>query len=684
MPIGVPGELLIGGDGLARGYRNRPELTATRFIPHPFRTAGSVRVYRTGDLARYREDGRVVHLGRLDHQVKIRGFRIELGEIETLLDQHPSVHHGVVVARNQHEASAYLAAYVVPEPGHETTAGELRRFLAGSLPDYMVPSAFVTMDALPLTPNGKVDRKALPAPDHARTALEGTPVEPRTPTEQALADIWKSLLDVERVGIHDNFFELGGQSLLALQMISRIHATLGIELSLHSLVEAATLESLSALVDQRSSAAVTPGPSSTADPTRPTDSERKLVEIWESLFDVRPIGTRESFLDLQGDTHRLEEMMRETRRVFGVFAEGLSARTFLREPTIEALAATIDGSTGALSPSLVVRLQPNGDETPLFLVHAGGGYVFFYRALAARLEQTRPVYGIRAETPADEGGAPFTRAESIEAVAARYVAEVRSVQPEGPYTFGGACIGGVIAFEMAQQLQASGEEIAGPVFLFDSIAANNEYLDTEDLDVLRDWGMYRYEPGVAGLRQRFWRKLRGARQTGVIGGAASLGRAITRRASSGLTQVVAQTRGAAREVRSRFAGHRGRAAFPVTESLETHEQLLQTRVMAEMLDAAVRLAFSYRPRPLAGRLVMFDAAETGPCERSWRGLATEGMVVYDRPGQHLDMLEDPSVAVTASLVDACLRRGTDAGAGSRSEEPPRPRPTSDPEQASAS
>jgi amino acid adenylation domain-containing protein len=682
VPIGVPGELLIGGDGLARGYRNRPELTAAKFIPHPFDGTPSARVYRTGDLARHREDGRVVHLGRLDHQVKIRGFRIELGEIESLLDQHPSVHHSVVVAQNQHEASAYLAAYVVPEPGHETTASGLRRFLAESLPDYMVPSAVVTMDALPLSPNGKVDRKALPAPDHAPTGLEGVRVEPRTPTEQALADIWRSLLDLEQVGIHDNFFELGGQSLLALQMISRIHATLGIELSLHSLVEAATIESLSALLDQRSSAAVTPGSPPTAGPTRPTDSERKLVAIWESLFDVRPIGTRESFLDLQGDTDRLEDMMKETRRVFGVFAQGLSARAFLREPTIEALAATIDGSMGAGSPSLVVRLQPNGAGKPLFLVHAGGGYAFFYRALAARLDQTRPVYGIRAETAADGGGAPFTRAESIEAVAARYVAEVKSVQPEGPYTLGGACIGGVIAFEMAQQLQASDEEIAGPLLLFDSIAANNEYLDTEDLDVLRDWGIYRYDLGVAGLRQRFWRKLRGARQMGVIGGAASLGRAILRRASSSLRHVVASMLRTVRKAGSDSAGRPRRPVPSVTESLEIPE-LRHERLMAELLDAALRLAFAYRPRPFAGGLVIFDAAETGPCARSWRELATEGIVVCDWPGQHLDMLEDPSVAVTASLVDAFLRRGADAVAGSRSEDPPCPRPTSDPEQASA-
>ena len=598
VPIGVPGELLIGGDGLARGYRNRPELTAQQFIAHPFSDVAGARVYRTGDLARYRDDGQVVHMGRLDHQVKIRGFRIELGEIETRLDQHPSVHNSVVVARHDDAGGAYLAAYVVAAPGAIPTIGELRRFLQNDLPDYMVPTAFVHLDEFPLTPNGKVDRRSLPEPDHARPALESAYVAARTPTERTLVGIWQELLAVEQVGIHDNFFDLGGHSLLALQLINRILATFGVDIPLQTLFEAATIDSLSEHVDRILSVDETLGSRPTAGPTRLTDSERKLVQIWEDLFDVRPIGTKESFLDLQGDTDRLEEMMMETRRVFGVFAEGLSARAFLREPTIRALAATIDGPTRGGSASLVVRLQANGAGNPLFLVHAGGGYVFFYRALAARLE--RPVYAIRAETPADGGGAPFAQAESIEAVAARYVAEVKAVQPNGPYTLGGACVGGVIAFEMARQIQASGEEIAGPVLIFDSIAANNAHLDTEDLDVLRDSGIYSYDRGVRGLRQWVSRNLRGVRQTDVIGAAAYIGQAIIRRAASGRRRVVASVERRAREVGSRFAGNPRREIPSVTESVETPEQL-QTRFMAESLDAALRLRLLVSTRSLCRR-----------------------------------------------------------------------------------
>ena len=241
LPAGVAGELFIGGDGLARGYRNRPELTAEKFISHPFKNGE--KLYRTGDLARFMADGRVVHLGRLDHQVKLRGFRIELGEIESILDQHPAVQKNVVVARDAGRGGSdkILVGYVVPEPGQSPTVGELRRFLQAKLPDYMVPSAFMLMESLPLTPNGKVDRRALPAPDHERPQLESTFVAPRTPTEQKVAKIWTEVLSVERVGVHDNFFELGGYSLLAIQLISRIQKEFNIELPLQKLFEAPTV-----------------------------------------------------------------------------------------------------------------------------------------------------------------------------------------------------------------------------------------------------------------------------------------------------------------------------------------------------------------------------------------------------------------------------------------------------------
>ncbi|HEY9510633.1 MAG TPA: amino acid adenylation domain-containing protein, partial [Verrucomicrobiae bacterium] len=242
MPIGIPGELYIGGDKLARGYLNRPELTAEKFVSNPFQ-AGT-RLYRTGDLARWRADGQLEYLGRIDHQVKIRGFRIELGEIETAFRKHPALREIVVLARETQSGSKRLVAYLVAKVDQRVTTEELRRFGKEHLPDYMVPSAFVILPELPLTPNGKIDRKALPDPEHDSRDDSATYLAPRTPVEEQLASIWREVLHVQRAGVHDNFFELGGDSLLAIQVISRVRENCKVELPLFSLFDAPTIETL--------------------------------------------------------------------------------------------------------------------------------------------------------------------------------------------------------------------------------------------------------------------------------------------------------------------------------------------------------------------------------------------------------------------------------------------------------
>ena len=248
VPIGVPGELHIGGDGLARGYLNRPELTAEKFIANPFGTEPGARLYKTGDLARYLADGNIEFLGRIDNQVKIRGFRVELEEIEAALRQIPSITDAVVIARIDSRGDKRLVAYLVADS--EFPVEQLRCHLASSLPEYMIPSAFVQMDTLPLTPNGKIDRDALPAPDSSRPELTEAFVAPRNPNEELLTKIWSQVLKVEDVGIHDNFFDLGGHSLLATQVMSRVRDNLRIEIPLRMLFEYPTVAGLVEQIDQ--------------------------------------------------------------------------------------------------------------------------------------------------------------------------------------------------------------------------------------------------------------------------------------------------------------------------------------------------------------------------------------------------------------------------------------------------
>jgi thioesterase domain-containing protein/acyl carrier protein len=271
LPPGVAGELHIGGDGVARGYRNRPDLTEERFLANPF---GEGRIYKTGDLARYRRDGSVEYLGRLDHQVKVRGFRIELGEIETLLARHDGVRRAVCVARDDGNGPE-LVAYIVPS-GIPVSSGPLRRYLAEHLPPYMVPSAIVSLQEFPLTLNGKVDRKALTAPTRERQTDEEI-VPPRTPLERRLAEIWKRVLGVSQISVTDNFFDLGAGSIVAAQLFAEIEHELGNALPLGAVFRGPTIEALAKLIE-------------TGD-----DAIR-----WTSLVPIQPLGTKPPIFCVHG------------------------------------------------------------------------------------------------------------------------------------------------------------------------------------------------------------------------------------------------------------------------------------------------------------------------------------------------------------------------------------------------
>ncbi|RKG93765.1 type I polyketide synthase [Corallococcus terminator] len=367
VPVGVIGELYIGGEGLARGYHDQPALTVERFLPDPFSGCPGARMYRTGDHARFLPDGHVKFFGRVDQQMKIRGHRIEVEEIERSLAQHPRVRDVVVVVREVSSGDKRLIAYMTPASGHAgpVSSEDLAAFLRKRLPAPMVPSDFVMLEQFPQTANGKVDRKALPAVE-SLPLKRAQYVAPSTPTELRLTQIWEDLLQKKPIGIQDGFFALGGHSLLAVRLIARIRKEFSQEFHIASL--------------------------------------------------------------LTGDTIETQARMLDANRA----------------------------PKPAQTPLIMLR---QGDRAaPLFLMHPTGGDVSCYGPLATQMESGRPVYALRAVAPA-EG------CETLEQRAAWYLAQVRAVQPRGPYLLGGWSTGGIFAYEMARQLCEAGEEIERLVLL---------------------------------------------------------------------------------------------------------------------------------------------------------------------------------------------------------------------------
>jgi amino acid adenylation domain-containing protein len=363
VPPGVTGELAIGGLGVARGYRNRPDLTAERFIPDSFTADPAARLYRTGDLARWSADGRLVHLGRNDFQIKVRGFRIEPGEVESVLARHATVAQCAVAAKPDASGTQQLVAYVVLRQGAALDATSLRAQLRAVLPEYMVPNGFVSLTALPLTANHKVDVKALPMPNASDLAAHTKPdADPQGLMAVQLIALWRQVLEDDTLGMHDNFFERGGHSLKAVQLLTLIERVFSRRLPLATLIEAPTVAQLERAM-----------------------SRADWIPPWRSL----------------------------------------------------------------------VALAVNGSRAPLHLVPGVGGNVLVFTGLAKLLDGERPVYGL--QPPGLDGVEQPLR--SVTALAEHHVREIRIVQPRGPYLIGGACTGGVIAYEIARRLQLRGERV---------------------------------------------------------------------------------------------------------------------------------------------------------------------------------------------------------------------------------
>jgi amino acid adenylation domain-containing protein len=341
--FGTEGELYIGGEGLARGYFQRSEMTAEKFIPDPFSPTPNARMYRTGDLARYRNDGNLEFLGRIDHQVKIRGFRIELGEIEAVLEQYSGIQQAVVIAREDTPGNKRLVAYYIPQDLAVTAKSKLRQHIGAKLPDYMIPSAFVEISKFPLTPNGKVDRKALPAPSAHDFEAESEFVAPRNDIERKLAHLWEEILGISPIGITANFFELGGRSVLAARLFTRIFRTFGKELPLSTLFRSPTIQQL-------------------ADELSPASNG----DSYPTLVTIQPDGTRLPFFCVHGGAgsalflHQLAENLGPDQPFYAVEPEGMDGKPFLR-PKVEQMAAHY--------LSEIRKVQPHGP-------YAIGGYCF--------------------------------------------------------------------------------------------------------------------------------------------------------------------------------------------------------------------------------------------------------------------------------------------------------------------
>ena len=531
VPLGANGELYIGGVGVAKGYLNRPDLTAERFISHPFNQGE--KLYKTGDLARYLLDGNIEYIGRIDHQVKIRGFRIELGEIEALLAQHPSVQQTIVIARVDNSGNQRLVGYIVPHPEQTPNIEELRHFLKQQLPEYMVPSAFVLLDTLPLTPNGKIDRRALPAPDSTRLDSENTYLAPRDELELQLTKIWEQILGIGPIGVRDNFFELGGHSILAVKLFWQIEKTFSKNLPLAILFQSGTVEALAKIISEEEIAA-----------------------------------------------------------------------------TNKTLVNTLDKSKSSCLS--LVEIQPNGSKPPFYCIHGLGGEVLGFRELALHLGSDQPFYGVQPQGL--DGKQPFhTRVEDM---ATHYIQEIKTIQPNGPYFLGGYSFGGVVAFEMAKQLQEQGEQV-GILVLFDSCRLGYSWrapfikrLYLHLNNIVQQGPAYLWKKTV---RWSYWRK-------------------------------------------QHFQNTYNRYLEEVVNLPETDKYL-------KSIDANIQAGREYIFSPYLGRAVLLRTEDKNRDEAigtkydpqfGWGDIVAQGLDIHYIPGSHLDLLNEPNVQVLAEIFRNCL------------------------------
>lgn len=522
VPIGVQGEIYVGGDGLARGYWNRPELTAQKFVRNPFSDDPEAMLYRTGDLGRIRENGEFEFLGRIDDQIKIRGHRIEVAEVREAILSHTSVKEVALLVREDEPGDRRLVAYITLAGPLTSPEESVRAHAKTKLPAYMVPAAFVILDALPVNANGKVDRKALPAPSSRPDMAKGYSA-PRNPLEQTLGRVWCELLGVDLVGIHDNFFDLGGHSLLAARLVAQIEKATGHNIPVATLFAAPTIAGLARKLE-----------------------DRTYTSAWSPLVE-------------------------------------------LRAPAVDAAAP------------------------PFFCVHSLGANLASFHKLATLLRGDRAVYGLQPHG-LDGKQQPL---DTIDAMAAAYLDEIRKKQPRGPYYLGGICLGGVIAYEIARRLQESGEEVRLLALMDCFMPGEPQFLHnrskwTEYLDF--HFGEFLLLSGMARLKYvAKW----------IGNGCIRLGRGL---------------------------------------GLGSHDSV--TRATRHVAKANLKAMLGYSPLPYPGKITQLmcsDWAERAYEDRrlAWSSQAEGGFEIRIVPGNHLTMVEEPHVRMLARELQRALDRAGD-------------------------
>ncbi len=519
VPIGLQGEIYVGGDGVARGYWNRPELTAQRFIPDPFSDRPGALLYRTGDLARLRENGEFEFNGRIDDQIKIRGHRIELAEVREAIASHADVKQVALMVREDKPGDRQLVAYVTLRQPLQSASELLRLHVKQKLPAHMVPAAFVILDSIPLNTNGKVDRKALPPPSSRTEAAAGYSA-PKTSLERILAKVWHELLGVDRIGVNDNFFDLGGHSLLAARLVAHIEKETGQNIPVATLFEAPTIAELAQKLQ-----------------------DHTYTSAWAPLVELRaPAGA----------------------------------------PAAE----------------------------PFFCIHSMGANLVSFRKLASLLRADRAVYGLQPHG-LDGKQRPL---DTVDAMAAAYLEEIRTKQAHGPYYLGGICLGGIVAYDVAQRLKAAGEEVRLLALIDSFLPGELRYLHTRsELAEYLDFHLGEIWLQSGTNRLKYFARWFG---NGFIRLAWALG-------------------------------------FRARDSV--------ARATRNVAHANTRAMLAYTPRPYAGaitQLMCSDWAQRSYEDRrlAWSSLAEGGLEIHIVPGNHLTMVEEPHVRVLAEQLQACLDR----------------------------